>query len=610
MIGNVLDKYEVLKKVGEGGMASVYLARHLTLGRIVAIKVLHPHLSASTRNRKRFAREARAIEHLDHDNILKIYDYSGVDVEDCYIVTEYVEGLTLTQLLEARGVLPSEVTTLIGLRLADALQYAHEAGIVHRDIKPENIMIRDDGTIKLMDFGIARFLDESTVTMTGALVGSPAYMSPEQALEKPVDARSDIFSFGAVLYQLCTGKLPFAGSNPSVILRNIIEGSHSEVLEVNPGVAPRLADLIERMLMTSPDQRISSAAEARDTLREALAESSIEEADPAWSLVAYVRDPAEYEARLTAHLDVALLARGRAAFAAGDHLSAQRLLNRLLVSDPNHPEVLALLSSLHQPETPRDVHKPRSMRYVFGAVAFLLVAGLAWLELRPVAPPPVEPLREAPIEVVQVPEAEPEVIEVPDEEVSLVDPGEQQDLRALPSGSRKESKASRPAGTLVTAPPELPSQPEPPPAAAKLTVRLTGAAWADAYLDGEPAGKLRQPLSLSLSPGVHKLRLTNPYAQDYVTTVDVASGEAKELVITLVKKPLTVTFLKGIEGGCAVRVDGAPMGTVASLGRNFELQEPDLVHTIDLECPDGTRAKYPVENRQPGGLVLLPPDGS
>ncbi len=242
MIGSTIDKYEVLQKVGEGGMATVYLGRHTTLKRMVAVKVLHPHLSASTRNRQRFAREARAIEHLDHENILQIFDYSGSDAEDCFIVTEFVSGQTLAALLQDRGMIPSELAAIIGVHLCQALAYAHRSGIVHRDLKPENVMLRDDGVVKLMDFGIARFLDESTVTMTGALIGSPAYMSPEQALERKVDSRSDLFSLGSLLFHLVTGRLPFPGTNPSIILRNIIEGKRPEVLELQPGVSPQVAD--------------------------------------------------------------------------------------------------------------------------------------------------------------------------------------------------------------------------------------------------------------------------------------------------------------------------------------------------------------------------------
>ena len=208
MIGTIIDKYEVLQKIGEGGMATVYRGRHLTLGRDVAIKVLHPHLSSSPRNRRRFAREARAIEHLNHPHILQIFDYSGVDTDDCYIVTEFVEGATLKQLLEERGRLDSETVILLGIRLTEALAYAHREGIVHRDLKLENVMLRRDGTLKLMDFGIARFMEDAQVTIAGALVGSPAYMSPEQARGdiENIDARSDVWSMGAVLYEILAGK--------------------------------------------------------------------------------------------------------------------------------------------------------------------------------------------------------------------------------------------------------------------------------------------------------------------------------------------------------------------------------------------------------------------
>jgi serine/threonine-protein kinase len=162
VIGTVLDKYEILQKIGEGGMATVYRGRHLALGRDVAIKVLHPHLSASVRNRNRFAREARAIEHLDHDNILKIFDYSGTENDDCYIVTEFVDGVTLQDVVAEHGRVPSEVVAILGIRLGEALSYAHHHDIIHRDLKPENVMMKRDGTVKLMDFGIARFLDGRT----------------------------------------------------------------------------------------------------------------------------------------------------------------------------------------------------------------------------------------------------------------------------------------------------------------------------------------------------------------------------------------------------------------------------------------------------------------
>ena len=183
MIGETIEKYRVMRKIGEGGMATVYHGRHISLNRDVAIKLMHPGLASTERNKQRFSREAKAIERLDHPNILKILDYSGLETEHCYIVTELIEGITLRELLNQKQKIPSEIIALLAIELTEALSFAHERGIIHRDLKLENVMLRNDGIVKLMDFGIARFTDEDQLTMTGTLVGSPAYMSPEQAPE-------------------------------------------------------------------------------------------------------------------------------------------------------------------------------------------------------------------------------------------------------------------------------------------------------------------------------------------------------------------------------------------------------------------------------------------
>ena len=382
MIGTTLDKYEVLQKVGEGGMATVYRGRHATLNRDVAIKVLHPHLSSSTRNRKRFAREARAIEHLHHANILEIFDYSGTDADDCYIITEFVQGETLTSLLHQRGKLPSEVAAVIGRSLATALAYAHREGILHRDLKTDNVMLRRDGTVKLMDFGIARFLDESQVTMTGALVGSPAFMSPEQARESDLDQRSDLFALGTLLFYLVTGHLPFAGSNPSLILKNVIEGNRPNVSELSPTMSARLADIIERLMATSPDDRFNSAEEVVAALDDCLREAHLDPDVDAWSLHAWMEDPDAWEMRLEAHLSEVLLEEGRRCLADGDHLAALRLFNRLLSMNEDNEEVLTLVQGLHGDPAPSS----RTRVYAGALAALLLFAAgagsLVWVGQR------------------------------------------------------------------------------------------------------------------------------------------------------------------------------------------------------------------------------------
>ena len=288
MIGTVIDKYEILQKIGEGGMATVYRARHLTLQREVALKILHPHLSSTSRNRQRFEQEARAIERLEHTNILKIIDFSGHDKRDCYIVTEFIEGISLQELLKERKMYPnpqkhrlvSEIVALVGLKLLSALEYAHNKGIIHRDLKPANVMLRRDGTVKLMDFGIAKILDEGNLTVTGTLIGSPAYMSPQQALEQPIDLRSDFFSLGTLLYHLVTGQLPFNGSNSSIILKNIIENNHTPANVLFQDISTELSDLLEALLQTDPNARPSTHEDIRERLHRTLIEAGISENRP------------------------------------------------------------------------------------------------------------------------------------------------------------------------------------------------------------------------------------------------------------------------------------------------------------------------------------------
>ncbi|NOY28103.1 MAG: serine/threonine protein kinase, partial [Oligoflexia bacterium] len=383
MIGSVLDKYRILEKIGEGGMASVYRGEHVTLGREVAIKILHPHLSTQARSRQRFAREARAIENLRHDNILRIEDYSGESAPDCYIVTEFIDGETLQQLLADHGALPSEVVALIGLHLADALAYAHDLKIIHRDLKPENVMIKKDGTVKLMDFGIARFLDEMHLTLTGALVGSPAYMSPEQAMERVLDSRSDLFSLGTLLFHLVTGQLPFAGNNPSIVLRNIIEGNRPSVSDLAPTMACSLAELIHALLQTDPNYRPATARDVHDRLVDILAEVDLQPDDPEWSLQCWLVDPAGYADRLDERLRHVLLTRGKARLEARDHLGALQLFNRLLTIDERHgqqnEEVLALVQGMHgSQDAPR-----RSSTWLFAGLGLLAAASLLTWSLWP-----------------------------------------------------------------------------------------------------------------------------------------------------------------------------------------------------------------------------------
>src|SRR6478752_365545 len=229
----VPQRYTLIAEVGQGGMAIVYRAHDETLKREVAIKVLHQHLASEPESKARLEREAQSVAKLHHENILEIFDYSGPDSPSSYIVTEFIDGQTLKDFLTARAIAYPEVAALIALEVGGALAHAHAAGIIHRDVKPENVMIRKDGVLKLMDFGIAQVVDLQRMTVTGQLLGSPAYMAPELIEGKPLDFRTDVFSVGIILYQMATGTLPFAGKNPHEVLRRIGEGRFPDPRSAN-----------------------------------------------------------------------------------------------------------------------------------------------------------------------------------------------------------------------------------------------------------------------------------------------------------------------------------------------------------------------------------------
>jgi len=601
LIGNVVEKYEVIQKIGEGGMATVYRGRHVTLGREVAIKVLHPHLSASERNRQRFAREARAIEHLEHDNILKIFDYSGTDTEKCYIVTEFIDGITLQELLNERVRFPSEVAIEIGIKLALALDYAHGLGIIHRDLKLENVMIRRDGTLKLMDFGIARFLDEVNLTITGALIGSPAYMSPEQAMERVLDSRSDLFSLGTLLFHLVTGQLPFTGANPSIVLRNVIEAKRPGVQELAPDVSANLADIIEQLMQTEPEDRPTSAQAVADRLGECLAEVGVDE-DDNLSLPRWLQDPKNYDERLTELLTVQLLETGKARLAERDHLGALRMFNRLLSMDDQNEEVLTLIRGMHGM---KDSNRPR-WRLVSLGIGLLLLVGTVSIGFWPDRQPSTQAL------VVEdsLGEATPQARE----DAALANEDERDAPPAIVATDPVESDitpqnsspppavAPRPTPQRQTKPSST-SQRTVSPATVLITVP---GSWGDIFIDGDLKGRTGAVGSLEVSPGTHVLGIRNDHALPWQESFTVAPGERKTIEVTnLQRKPARFRMTNAPSPKCTVTVDGIRRGTIESLANSLQVRAPQRSHDLTIQCPDGTTIGKTIAPAAPGALVQV-----
>jgi beta-lactam-binding protein with PASTA domain/predicted Ser/Thr protein kinase len=260
-------RYRVVRKLGGGGMADVYLCEDLTLGRHVAIKVLLQRYLNDPTFVERFRREAKAAAGLNHQNLVSIYDWGEVE-GTYYIVMEYVEGETLKDLIRRRGRLSGNESVGIALQLLAAVEFAHRSGIVHRDIKPQNVMIDRGGTVKVMDFGIARAGD-SGMTEAGSILGTAQYLAPEQAKGYPVDERSDLYSVGVVLYEMLTGTVPFRGDSAVTVALKHVNEVPREPAELVPGLPYALNQIVLKAMAKDPADRYQSAAEFGRDLRSA-----------------------------------------------------------------------------------------------------------------------------------------------------------------------------------------------------------------------------------------------------------------------------------------------------------------------------------------------------
>ena len=256
----VIAGYKILEEVGRGSGATVYKAVQVSLGRTVALKVLHPHLAGASEYLKRFHREAESVANLTHPNIVRIYDI-GSEGETYYLAMEYCSGTTLSQILSERHKLDLASANGIVAQVAKALSYIHEHGFVHRDVKPSNIIVDDNGQVKITDLGIARPIEGTGITISGMVLGTPEYMSPEQVKGEKVNASTDIYSLGIVIYEMLTGELPFKAKNAVALGRQHICESPPPPRSVESGISPGIEKVILKTIAKSPEKRYRGCGE-------------------------------------------------------------------------------------------------------------------------------------------------------------------------------------------------------------------------------------------------------------------------------------------------------------------------------------------------------------
>ena len=573
MVGIKVARYQILEEVGRGGMSVVYRATDTDLDRPVALKVLHEHLAPREDVIDRFRREAKAVARLHHENLLEIYDFSSDGTERSFLVTEFIDGLDLAAFLEQHKIRIPELGALIVAEMAAGLAHAHAAGVIHRDIKPQNVMLRNDGTVKLTDFGIARLLDQSQMTMTGTLLGSPAHMCPELVSGEPVDARGDIFSAGTLLYQCITGELPFQADNPSALLRRIVDIEYLPPEAVNPAVSRTLSCITARCLERNPDDRYPDASTLRDALLAVAAE--VELTEPRAEIAALLAGSDARQDELQPLVVTRLKSRGAELLRAKQLSAALERYDSALALAPDDAEIPLIIDRIARRR--RLVEMTR--RCGIAALAAVAVLGLA---LAAVAsgifdrnPLPASEAAAGGRPGAPEPEAKAALMSLPEDGLPGSGGGEFEGRKVV---TRPVTAAGALHAKAVGVPRAIPGKitrrngGAKPPLADFTATRVVHTNFvAHVFVDGERKGRSPPPVKLELGPGKHKLELTNDTCEPTVMDLEITEpGEAR----------LPVNMY------CPARLElTAPQGALVFVGEQFKGSTP-LRKALEVDWPE------------------------
>jgi serine/threonine-protein kinase len=645
LVGRHIGRYRILEQLGSGGMSVVYKGLDTALDREVAVKVLHPHLAGKDESRRRLAREARAVAKLHHPNILEVFDFSSADAQDAFIVTEYIRGQTLKTFLDEGPMDPPELAAMVIHELAAALAHAHEAGVIHRDLKPENVMVREDGVLKLMDFGIAKLLDiEERMTVTGTLVGSPAHMAPEIIEGLEAGPEADVFSVGIMFYAAMTGRLPFTATNTTATLKRILDGDYEDPRRRVPTLSDELAEICATCLQREPERRYPDAGKLRDALADYLAGLGF--ARVGEELVSFFADPRSYQKLSRQRIVATLLERSERLLAEKRTPRALGSLNQVLALDATNARALALLKGLQRVQRLKKWRR-RGLRLGLGVAAAALLGVGGWKAHRARAghdtsvpggtdaasaqgTPPAAGAWETrpgtpgaasrPPAMAQQPESPGEgLAPAPGAPAPSglhkgplpTPPGglaPRPDSAPAPTGATRAGGARPPAGPAVERATDdaAPRRPLVRKVPVSILVRPYGTIRVG---DSAPSAQPLQKHDVEVAPGRHSVTISCDYCEDVVDTIDVRADGENVFHLRAQPKPALLSF-EYEPAGATVRVGEQLRTAQDSLQSPFEVRSPrgpaGFQHTVVVEITHpGYQPERRVVHLRPGERTRL-----
>lgn len=534
-----ISHYRLVRKLGQGGMSVVYEGFDERLKRSIAIKILHPFLASREEYKTRFLREAQVVARLTHPNIVQIYDISHPDSthDQLYIVTEFVSGQTLKDwILHNNCIEIPEFSALIISQIAQALDHAHQKGIIHRDIKPENIMITEDGHLKLMDFGIASIGSEESLTQAGTLLGSLAHLAPEIINGQKASIPSDIYSLSTVFFWLVTGKLPFVGDSPHALLKAIVDKPAEKIQRLSPYVSDKLAHIIEQGMHKNPASRFKTASMLITAIDQALEEFGVSIEPKKFAHFLSLKAP-------LSDLKAAVL----------EQITQKKVFYEQQKQEEKILELQCRLDAYPQKKNDKKVLPYRSLT---GLLALGLFSGAAIMLKREHLSPPL--VHETIEENTLAQEIEP----------------------VIPSEPAPEEKQA----TEIVEPKTEEIKENPKPVLAKPDLQqIDVVIWpfANVSVNGALVGKNQKSISLKLPLGSHRLSFTHTYAATVEKLVKIDRiGKPVELSIVLSKSKPAFLVVKCSEDA-NVAINGSFKGsTVHSLEKPIVVPLPDRTHSI------------------------------